>query len=245
LILPDSKQSTKIKTMAHPRVALILGAGPNIGTSVAAKFASTGFKVAIASRSGTGSKNADGYLSVKADFTKPETIPAVFDAVKAEFNTAPSVVVYNAAALTNPPDQTSALSVPLDSFASDLNINTVSPYAAAQQAVAGWETLPADAKKSFIYTGNILNVRPVPVPMMINLGTGKSATSFWLQLADATYSDKGYRFYYADERKPDGSSKGTAIDGPAHGEFYAQLADHAEGIPWLATFVKDKGYVKF
>lgn len=54
------------------------------------------------------------------------------------------------------------------------------------------------------------------------------------------------RFFYADERFEDGKSKGGQVDGPAHGEFYRQLAEEGhESVPWLATFVKDKGYVKF
>lgn len=53
------------------------------------------------------------------------------------------------------------------------------------------------------------------------------------------------RFFYADERHVDGKSKGLAVDGPAHGEFYTQLANHEENVPWHATFVKDKGYVQF
>lgn len=53
------------------------------------------------------------------------------------------------------------------------------------------------------------------------------------------------RFFYVDERKPDGSSKGTAIDGPAHGEFIASLVDGKGGVPWHATFVAGEGYVKF
>jgi hypothetical protein len=54
----------------------------------------------------------------------------------------------------------------------------------------------------------------------------------------------GNRFFYADERTRDGKIKGMALDGAAHGEFYAQLANH-ENVPWHATFVKDKGYVQF
>ena len=179
--------------MASTPVALILGAGPRVGTAVASTFASAGYKIAVVSRKGTGSKDANGYLSLKADFTKPESIPAVFDAVKAEFQTAPSVVIYNAAALTPPPDQSSALSISAESFTSDLNVNTVSPYVAAQQAVKGWESLPAEAKKSFIYTGNILNQLVLPVPMMLNLGVGKSASAYWLGVADATYAPRGFR----------------------------------------------------
>ncbi|KAJ4373837.1 hypothetical protein N0V83_002576 [Neocucurbitaria cava] len=231
--------------MASTPVALILGAGPRIGTSVASKFASAGYKIAVASRSGTGTKNANGYLALKADFTKPDSIPALFDAVKAEFDTAPSVVIYNAAALTPPPDNNSLFSVGADSFTADLNVNTVSPYVVAQHAVKEWETLPNETKKSFIYTGNILNTKVPPVPMMLTLGVGKSASAYWVGLADAAYAARGYRFFYADERLEDGKSKGQAIDGPAHGEFFAQLASHEGGVPWHATFVADKGYVKF
>jgi len=36
-----------------------------------------------------------------------------------------------------------------------------------------------------------------------------------------------------------------ALDGPAHGEFYPQLAEHPENVPWQVTFVKGKGYVSF
>ncbi|KAJ8128102.1 hypothetical protein O1611_g5534 [Lasiodiplodia mahajangana] len=231
--------------MAANPVALVLGAGPRIGASVAHKFASTGYRVAIASRQGTGGKTPEGYLSLKADFSKPDSIPAIFDAVKAEFNSPPSVVVYNAATLTPPPVKDSIFSIPAENVASDLNVNTVSPYVAAQQAVVGWETLPAGTKKSFIFTGNILNTILLPMPVYTNLGMGKSASAFWIGVADSTYSAKGYRFFYADERNEDGTSKGSAIDGPAHAEFYAQLANHEGDVSWLATFVKGKGYVKF
>ncbi|KAI0378123.1 hypothetical protein F5Y04DRAFT_163728 [Hypomontagnella monticulosa] len=231
--------------MAANLVALILGAGPRIGASVAEKFASNGYKIAVASRKGTGTKTAEGYLSVKADFTQPDSIPAIFDAIKTEFHASPSVVIYNAAALTPPPDKDSIFSIPVENVTSDLNINTVSPYVAAREAVKGWETLPQGTKTTFIYTGNMTNVAIIPAPMILNLGMGKSASAFWVGVADATYSARGSRFFYADERNGDGSSKGMAIDGPAHGDFYAQLANHVENVPWHATFVKDKGYVKF
>jgi hypothetical protein len=53
------------------------------------------------------------------------------------------------------------------------------------------------------------------------------------------------RFFYADERTGDGENKGRDIDGPAHAQFYTQLANHEDNVPWLATFVKDKGYFQF
>jgi NAD(P)-dependent dehydrogenase (short-subunit alcohol dehydrogenase family) len=181
--------------MAATQVVLILGAGPRVGAAVAERFASIGYKVAIASRSGSGTKDASsGFLSLRADFAKPETVSPLFEAVEAEFHAAPSVVVYNAAALTPPADPNSVFSVSAEAFASDLAVNTTSAYVAAQCAVDGWERLlPAGTKKSFIYTGNILNVSVLPVPVMLTLGAGKSASSFWLGLADALYSAKGSR----------------------------------------------------
>ncbi|KAI8944395.1 NAD(P)-binding protein [Xylaria longipes] len=230
--------------MASP-VVLILGAGPRIGASIADRFAGDGYKVALASRKGTDGLTEKGFLSLKADFNNPESIPALFDAVRAEFTTAPSVVVYNAAALTPPPDKDSVLSIAASSVASDLNVNTVSPYAAAQQALAAWESLPEGTKKTFIYTGNILNTAVLPVPMMQNLGIGKAASAYWVGLADTMYSAKGFRFFYADERHDDGKIKAAQLDGPAHAEFYAELAKHEGKVPWDATFVKGKGYVQF
>ncbi|KAF7519878.1 hypothetical protein G7054_g12962 [Neopestalotiopsis clavispora] len=214
--------------MASKPVVLILGAGPRVGLSVAKKFASSGYSVALASRSGSGARNDQGYLSLKADFTKPDTVPGLFAAVKSEFQSAPSVVVYNAAALTAPPNQDSVLA-----------------YVAAQEAVFGWETLPKEAKKTFIYTGNILNTVVLPFPMMVNLGMGKSASAYWIGTADGLYSNQGFRFFYADERLEDGKHVGMNLDGEAHAEFFAQLANHEGKVPWLATFVKGKGHVQF
>jgi len=179
--------------MAAKPVALILGAGPRVGASVAAKFASTGYNVVIASRSGSGTKTAEGFLSLKADCAKPDSIPSLFNAVKTEFHAPPSVIVYNASAMTSPPDKDSALSIPVETVASDLNINVISAYVAAQQSISGWETLPKETKKTFIYTGNILNVFVAPMPLMLDLGMGKSAAAYWIGVADANYSARGFR----------------------------------------------------
>lgn len=167
--------------------------GPRVGASVAEKFARNGYKVAIASRRGSGGKTTQGFLSLKADLTTPDSIHSLFEAVKTEFATCPSVVIYNAAAITAPPDKASVLSIPAASVSSDLNVNTISPYVAAQQAVLGWDTMPKDIKKTFIYTGNMLNVAVVAMPPMLKLGIGKSATAYWIGVADATYSTQGYR----------------------------------------------------
>jgi len=229
-------------------VILILGSGPRVGSAISDKFAADGYKVAIVSRKGSNSINEKGYLSLQADLanTDPSVLASVFDKVKSEFKTAPSVVVYNAASLTPPADKDSALSIPAARVTNDLNVNVVSPFIAAQEAIKNWETLSAGGKKLFIYTGNIMNVGVIPVPLMLNLGVGKAASAYWVGLADGAYAAKGYRFIYADERQEGGKFTGPALNGPAHGDFYSQLAaSGAENVPWHATFVKNKGYVKF
>jgi NAD(P)-dependent dehydrogenase (short-subunit alcohol dehydrogenase family) len=179
-------------SMSSTPVALIIGSGPRVGAAVAKKFASTGYLVAIASRKATEGKTAEGYLSVKADMSNPSSLPAVFDAVKAEFQSAPSVVVYNAAAFT-PPTGDDLFSIPTESLADNLNTNTVSVYAAAQEAVKGWETLGKDAKKVFIYTGNKQNTGVGPMLFTVTLGIGKSASAYLIGAADNRYSKVGYR----------------------------------------------------
>lgn len=58
-------------------------------------------------------------------------------------------------------------------------------------------------------------------------------------------TDAPNSFFYADERFADGTQKGFKLDGDAHADFYAELASGETEVPWHATFVKGKGYVKF
>jgi hypothetical protein len=139
-------------------------------------------------------------------------------------------------------------------------VNTDSALVAARQAVLGFATLPQSASKTFIYTGNGLNIEPIGP--LLGGGMSKSASAHFIHSASKAYRDRGYkyiysqdtvsrtvlmsrRFYYADERKADGSVAGQKVDGPAHGEFYFQLSEDVEQGPWDATFVKDKGYQRF
>jgi hypothetical protein len=55
----------------------------------------------------------------------------------------------------------------------------------------------------------------------------------------------GRRFYYADERKENGTAASEDISGETAPEFYLQLAEGKEDVPWQATHVKGVGYVHF
>ena len=174
------------------KVALILGSGPRVGAAVAASLSKAGFSVAIASRKATGGSTPEGYTPIQADLSDPASIPAVFSKVTSTLG-APSVVVYNAAALTPPPDQDSLFSIPAAALNANLAVNTVSAYAAAQEAVKGFASLPEGSNPVFIYTGNAQNNLPLPMPLMFTLGVGKAASAHWIAVADALYSKKGYR----------------------------------------------------
>ncbi|KAK9329325.1 hypothetical protein V1520DRAFT_174287 [Lipomyces starkeyi] len=221
------------------KIAFILGAGPNIGQHVAKKFAANGYKVAVSSRSGV--TTSDDYLGVKADFTDPLTVARAFKQVRDTWGD-PSVVVYNASALHLAPTD-DAFSIPVAAFQEDLNVNAASLYAAIQETVQGWKNLKASSK-TFIFTGNLLNVAGA-MPAMLTLGVGKAAAAHLIDGAVKSYGSEGYKFYYADERNPNGSPVGTSPDAKAHSEIYFQLAEDPEQRPWDYTFVKFKGFTKF
>lgn len=80
--------------MSSSRVVLVIGAGPRLGRSVASKFASNGYKVALAARSLPEGFSSDGYFNIKADLSDPECVPMIFEAVE-EAVGLPNIVVFN------------------------------------------------------------------------------------------------------------------------------------------------------
>ena len=84
---------------------------------------------------------------------------------------------------------------PLDLSAADLEqdlaVNVTGMLVAARKAVEGFEKLPSETPKSFIYTGNFLNKEVMP-PLM-SLGIGKSASAHTLAVASKVYGPKGFR----------------------------------------------------
>lgn len=226
--------------MSKP-IAFIIGAGQRIGAGVADALQSKGYRIALAARSLKSEDSTGDRLHLPVDLSSPESVAPAFASLRKQWGE-PSVVFYNAAAV-HFADPSHPLSPSLADFTQDLSINTISLYAAIKESHASFEALPASAAKVFLYTGNSLNITPQPA--FTTLGVGKTGSAHVIGLASGAYAGKGYKFFYVDERKPDGSSKGTAIDGPAHGEFIASLVDGKGGVPWHATFVAGEGYVKF
>jgi len=79
----------------------------------------------------------------------------------------------------------------LADFNRDVAINITSALVAAKEAVSGFAQLPASASKTFIYTGNILNV--AIIPGFLDQGMGKSAGAHMMWAAAAAYNDQGFK----------------------------------------------------
>lgn len=175
---------------AKSPVVLIFGAGANIGKAVARNFASKGYKVALAARSLKDDDSTDDQLNIPSDVSNTENIVNAFAKVKKVFGI-PSVVVYNgkhlllvvsaevnwhiiASAVTFTPAD-DPLSLSLADLNRDTNININSAFVAAQQAVSGFSQLPESASRTFIYTGNVLNV--AIIPKFMSQGIGKSGAA--------------------------------------------------------------------
>lgn len=185
------------------RVALIFGAGSNIGASLVKGFLGAGYHVATVSRSNKAfssplSSSSTSFLPIQADLSDTSTVPGVFAQLDAAGWPAPSVVVWNAANITKPAtsDPDNPLEVPLDGFDRDLALMVRSPYVAAREAVRAWKkttTGEGGRKGTFIMTGNLTPTKVLPVPALVDLGVGKSAANYWVGVSDAAFREEGIR----------------------------------------------------
>lgn len=185
------------------RVALIVGAGSNIGASLVKGFLAAGYRVATVSRSNpattssSNKNNEDCYHAIQADASDPSSIPRIFaDLSSAKKDWAfPSVIVWNAATLTPPSTADNPLGISLEALDRDLGLMIKSPFLAAQTAVEVWKETSGEEKRkgTFIMTGNILPRKILPMPRLVTSGIGKSGANFWVGLADVVLKDKGIR----------------------------------------------------
>ncbi|KAF2815445.1 uncharacterized protein BDZ99DRAFT_459308 [Mytilinidion resinicola] len=174
-------------------ILLVLGAGANIGAALSAKFSAAGYRIALAARSLSDGLTSAGHLNIKIDLADPAAIPAAFSKVKKEFGT-PNIVIYNAANTSPPPDPKNMFSIETATLEKDVKLMTISAYAAAREAVAGFESLGKEqGTKAFIYTGNILNTFIMSTPYVLTLGVGKAGAAYWVGAASELYKEKGFK----------------------------------------------------
>ncbi|KAF2162038.1 hypothetical protein M409DRAFT_58499 [Zasmidium cellare ATCC 36951] len=233
--------------MSKP-IALIFGSGPNVGYATVRTFLSNGYRVVQTSRSVKKLQDGaftddDDHKALECDVNDTASISRTFETVRAAWGQ-PSVIVYNAARLVkaDPTDPFSSLST--SDFEATLRANVVGLFQAIKEAVVGFKALPEAERKAFFFTGNNLNELK-PLPGFSTLGAGKSAAAYLVADADNAYQNKGYRFYYVDERFADGRAVVNEIDGQAHADYFYGLVKGTLTSPWWSTFVKGEGYVKF
>ncbi|KAI5480110.1 short-chain dehydrogenase reductase like yusS [Pseudohyphozyma bogoriensis] len=223
------------------KIIFIIGAGQRIGAATAKRFAADGYQVALASRSvEAGSRTPEGYYNIKLDVSKPAEIEAAFARLHRDVGV-PNVVFFNASSATFKDDP---LDLTLDEWQHDLNVNVLSQFVAIQQAVKGIDKLGGE-KLTYLATGNKLNAGLV-LPVMTSGGVGKSGLAHLLQAVARVHGPKGLaRFYYVDERTPEGDAAFKNVDGEAHADYIAELVKQDQQGPVLSTFAKGVGYHKW
>ncbi|KAJ7579756.1 hypothetical protein C8J56DRAFT_1016244 [Mycena floridula] len=222
-------------------IALILGAGSNVGKSVAATLKSHGYRVALGSRNPDfeGVK-ADGYFAVRVDVSNTDSIIEAFTTVNKDLGP-PNVVIYNAATHTSPPDAADPLSLSLEKYQESVDFIT-GAYVAAQQALKGFRAeVHKKSPKVFINTGNLLPFIEPERAIFVGLGSAKSTQAYLVNLLSKAYAKEGIRFHFAHLISEDGTIPFADFptSGPAHGEAYWRLISSENPENWDYRFTKD------
>ncbi|PPJ56561.1 hypothetical protein CBER1_03887 [Cercospora berteroae] len=229
--------------MSRP-ILLIFGSGKNVGAATIKTFLANKYRVAQATRSAKSEDSTDDVLQLPRDVTQPETVNAAFATLRKTWGE-PNVVLFNAYSWHITDAKDTLASMGIEDFVSDITANVICAFVAAREAVASFKSLPSSASKTFLYTGNCLDEMKA-MPGFLTLGAGKSAAAYMISEASESYRDQSFRFYYVDERTPEGDAKGETIRGPGHADFFLALAENkACQVPWKATFVERQGYQKF
>ncbi|MEV0229197.1 SDR family NAD(P)-dependent oxidoreductase [Nonomuraea sp. NPDC050786] len=188
--------------------AVIIGAGPGIGRSVARRFAREGLPVALVSRTGT-ALDLDGVLTYKADVADEDGLRAALDAASAELGT-PDVVVYNAAVIRPDTPGEASMRAQLDAWA----VNVVGALVAATHVA------PAMARRgsgSFLVTGGM----PEPKAAYVSLSLGKAGVRTLVKLLDEEYGPSGVHVASITVAGP--VAPGTEFDPDDIAEHYWRL----------------------
>ncbi|MCP2329529.1 NAD(P)-dependent dehydrogenase (short-subunit alcohol dehydrogenase family) [Hamadaea flava] len=197
--------------------AVIIGAGPGIGRSVAMRFAREGMPVAVVARTGAAvAEIADAVgevgvqvVALTADSTDETGLWAALDAAADELGP-PEVVVYNAAVIQA--DALGELSVRAQQDAWAVNVVGALSTAA--------HVLPGMARRghgSFIVTGGM----PEPKPQYMSLSLGKAGVRTLVALLDQQYGPSGV--HVATVTVAGAVAPGTAFDPDDIAEHYWRL----------------------
>ncbi|MEU4512685.1 SDR family NAD(P)-dependent oxidoreductase [Nonomuraea wenchangensis] len=188
--------------------ALIIGAGPGIGRSVARRFAAEGMRLALVSRTGR-TLDVAGARGYAADCADEDALRAALDAARADLGV-PDVVVYNAAIIRPDTAGEATVRAHLDAWA----VNVVGALVAAAHLA------PAMAGRgggTFIVTGGM----PEPKRQYVSLSLGKSGVRTLVALLDQEYGPSGVHVASVTVAGP--VAPGTPFDPDDIAEHYWRL----------------------
>ncbi|MGY5775192.1 SDR family oxidoreductase [Rhizobium sp. LEGMi135b] len=210
----------------------LVGAGPGIGLSTAKKFASEGYRVAIAARGQENLKRlADelpGAVQVTLDATKPLDVVSAVQEVEKQFGRI-DVLHYNAGMIRN----ASVESQQLETFNSDLAVN-IGGALASIHAVA-----PAMRERR---AGNILltggGFAFAPHPDYLSISIGKAGIR---ALAQGLYEDFKSKGIHVATVTVGGFVNPRSQDTAAIAEAFWSLVSETEGNWSMETVYEPKG----
>ncbi|MFB0618876.1 SDR family NAD(P)-dependent oxidoreductase [Streptomyces sp. AGS-58] len=197
--------------------AVVVGAGPGIGKSVADRFARAGFSVAVIARRketvtrvaaeiGTGGRKI---LALTADSTDETALHSALDRAAEELGPI-DAAVYNAALIRRDAPGELGARGQLDAWA----VNVVGALSTAVRVTPG---MAARGQGSILFTGGM----PRPDPGYISLGLGKFGLRTLVGLLDAEYGPAGV--HVASVTVPGAVAAGTAFDPDDIAEHYWRL----------------------
>jgi NAD(P)-dependent dehydrogenase (short-subunit alcohol dehydrogenase family) len=203
--------------------AVIIGAGPGIGQSVARRFAREGMPVALISRSQeTVRRVAEAVLPLgvqvaclTADSADEAALRAALDAAAGELGP-PDVVVYNAAIIRSDAPGELTVAEHEDAWA----VNVIGALMAAAHVA------PAMGRRgngTFIVTGGM----PEPDPRKVSLSLGKAGVRALVALLDRQYGPSGV--HVTTVTVADTVAPGTNFDPDDIAEAYWRLHTQPPG----------------
>ncbi|KAK0502420.1 hypothetical protein EDD18DRAFT_1347013 [Armillaria luteobubalina] len=238
-------------------VALILGAGPNVGYHVAKTLQSQRYKVALGScNPDVDALKKEGLFPVKVDVTLPDSVSAAYKTSlhSARYPQRSGVqwcILIHRLCVSNTDLLTAAvwrflkveadpLSLPLEDFKRTLAVTT-SVYSVAQDALKGFRSLTS-GPKTFIVTGNILPFLSHDNTILYDLQTLKVVEAHLIEVFYNAYIKEDIRFHFALLISPEGgipAYSGFLKSGPAHAKVYWELISSKEPKGWDYRFAID------
>jgi NAD(P)-dependent dehydrogenase (short-subunit alcohol dehydrogenase family) len=155
---------------SSPPVCAVVGVGPGLGLALARRFARENFKIAALARrqaavDEVAASLGGGAVGVAVDAADPAAVTAALARVKQQLGP-PSVLIYNAAALTAGAPSTLAP----ERVLADFTVNVVSALAAVQAVLPD---MRAAGRGTVLLTGGGFALEPQPG--YASLGLGKAA----------------------------------------------------------------------